>query len=457
MKKSICFLVACAMLSCTQLMAQQYTALKYWKMENDTAYTRLIKMQKEGIAFSAAEQSFMNEYKAKLDDFFTNMPDSEKSIYYKNRAAWSKQPWEADKIPVPQDQGIYAGERSMYSQYLWTTGTFGFLYGAAAVYVFGLESEEAIVAVPLLTAGTSVLIPMLTMKDKNVTYNSLNLSLHGKAMGLFQGAALGVLMVGDNVEDGKLLFGLSTLSSIGLGRLGYVLGRDKPWSEGRVALYNYYGTIMPFEGLAIMGSMQIEAPRVYAATSLAFGAAGYFIADRVANWNDFTKGDIRATQTLASMNGLLGLFIMSDLSANEEELTPGSILLPAIGVLGSTIAGHFWLKDARLTDQQGRNTAFASAAGVAIGLGLTALVSPETPTPYYIVSYITGMTSYALVVNKYKKVNKLTTFDLKRSNNWNINLMPQNILLNKQLAKYVPIEPGKRQGWLPAFSASIRF
>jgi hypothetical protein len=456
MKKSICLIVVLAIISLSQIMAQQYTAAGYWRMENDTAYKNLLKLQNAGDSLSLQDQGNLTAYKAKLADYFEKMSDSEKSLYYKYRANWNAKPGEVNKPPSQPEGNVYSGERSMYSQYLWSRGLFGFLYGGAAVYISGIESEEAIVAIPLLTAGASVLVPMFTMKDKYVTYNSLNLSLHGKTIGLLQGAALGVLIVGDNIEDGKLLLGLSTFSSIGLGHLGYKLGRDKPWSEGRVALYNYYGTIMPLEGLALVAAFNSEEPRLYAATSLVFGAGGYLIADRVANWNDFTKGDIRATQTLASLNGLLGLFIIVD-KAEENDIKASAVLVPAIGTLGGTIAGHLWLKDARLTDQQGRNTAFASAAGVAIGLGLTAIFSPESATPYYLVSYLTGMSSYAYIVSKYKIANRMTTFEPKKLNNWDINLMPQNILLNRQLANFGTVDPRKRQNWLPAFYASVRF
>jgi hypothetical protein len=456
MKKSICFFVAIVIFSCSQITAQQNTALKYWKMENDTAYTRLMKKQIAGVTLSGSEQSYMTEYKSKLNDYFTNMPDSEKSIYYKNRISWSAQPWEAGKITPSQDQSVYAGEKSMYSQYLWSSGLFGFLYGSAAVYVFGMDSEEALVAVPLVSAGVSVLIPMLSMKDKYVSYNSLSLSLHGKGMGLVQGAALGLLIVGNNVEDGKLLFGLATLSSIGMGRLGYNLGKTKSWSEGRVGLYSYYGAMMPFEGMAIIAACNIEDPRIYAASSLAFGAGGYLIADRIANWNDFTRGDLSATQTLAVINGLLGVCIISDM-ANNGDIAASSILIPAAGFLGGTIAGHLLTKNARLTYQQGRNTAFASAAGAVIGIGLTAIATPETATPYYVVSYLTGLSTYAIILNKYKKTNQLTSLGSEKPHKWDVNFMPQNILINKQLANRISINPMKRQGFLPAFSASVRF
>ena len=297
---------------------------------------------------------------------------------------------------------------------------------------------------------------MLSLKDKNVSYNSLALSIHGKAIGGLQGAAFGLLLTGDNIEEGKMILGMATLSSIGLGRLGYVLGRDKPWSQGRVALYSHYGFLMPLEGLALDAAFNVTDTRVLAATSLVFGAGGYFIADHVAGKNDFTRGDVSAISTLSAMNGLLGLCIFADIVEESEDGT-GYILIPAIGAIGGTVAGQLLLKNARLTSQQGRNTALASAGGALIGLGITAIFSPEAASPYYIMGYATGMGAYAILLNKYKTDNKTAFIERAKPGRWNVNIMPQNLLINKRIASIANANPGKRITYLPAISASLNF
>ena len=459
MKKMICSLIGFLLFSCSQLMAQQFTATEYWKMENDPSYTSLLQRQQAGESLSAEEQKTLVDYKSKLSEYFEKLSDNEKSVYFKNRAKWSAQPGSVDKVAVPEEEDVYAGERSKYTQYLVTSGVFGFFYGTAAAYIFGIESEGGLAAIPLLTAGASTLIPMLTIKDKNVSYNSLALSIHGKGIGGLQGAALGLLITGevDNDSEGKLLVGLATLSSIGLGRLGYVLGRDKPWSQGRVALYSHYGVLMPFEGIAIDAAFQVADPRLYAATSLVFGAGGYLIADRVARKNDFTRGDVTAISTLSTLNGLLGLFIILDMAERSEEVSSATVLIPAVGALGGTLAGQLWLKDARLTSQQGRNTALGSLGGALVGLGLTAIFTPETATPYYVMGYATGLTAYALLVSKYKKTNKMAFIEPDKQSRWNVNFMPQNLLLNRKIATFANANPGKRITYLPAFSATLNF
>lgn len=452
MKKLICILIGFTFFSLSQLMAQQNTAASYWKMEHETEFTRILQKQSAGEFLSTQEQTYLNDQRTKLTEYFDKMPDAEKSIYYKNRVKWSEQPGTVDMTPSQHDAEVYSGERSKYSQYVVSSGLFGFFYGASAAYI--VDAQGA--ALPLLAAGTATLIPMLSVKDKNVSYNSLALSIHGKTMGAVQGAAFSLLLTGDNMKDGKLLLGISTISSIAFGRVGYTLGRDKPWSQGRAALYSHYGLIMPFEGVAIAAAFKSEDPRIYGAASLAFGAGGYYIANRVANWNDYTLGDIRATSTFTIMNGLLGFSIIADIASNND-IGPASFLIPSLGALGGTVAGHYIFRNTKLSNQQGRNVALATTGGSVIGLGLAAIFTPETGTPYYISGYITGMSAYALLVGKYKNDNKTAQINKDEKSPWNFNVMPQNIFFNRKIASYALANPQKRITFLPAVSATLTF
>jgi hypothetical protein len=439
-------------------MAQQNNAVDYWKMEHDPVFTGLKQKKSAGESLTEKDRNFLIEYQAKLDNYFEKMPDNQKSLYFKNRQKWSEQPGIIDKKEGQQESEVFSGEKSTYTQYLISAGTFGFIYGWASIDIFGLNYSSGAAGLPFLFSGASTLIPMLTIKNKNVTYNSLKLSIHGKTMGLFHGAALALLITGKDVNNtDKLFLSLATLSSIGLGRLGYSLGRDNAWSPGRVALYSHYGILMPLEGLALDAAFKADNPRIYAATFLAFGAGGYYVANRVATWNDFTKGDIISTQALTSLNALLGFGIMTD-HGIISDFAPADFMIPAIGALGGTMVAHLWLKDARFTNQQGRNTALAASGGAVFGLGIAAITHPESTTPYYLVPYITGLSAYAILVNKYKNDNKNTTFNVReKSKRWDVNIMPQNIFLNQKLVTNTNSQPGKIQVFLPAFSASLRF
>ena len=457
MKKIVFIIIGSFLLSFSQLMAQQKTGYEYWKMEHDPAYNMLLQKQSAGDSLSTEDQSYISNYKARLSDYFDGLSDDEKALYYKNRTKWTGQPVQDQKVAVAQEPDVYSGERSMYSQYLVSSGIFGFFYGLSFDVIFNINQGGA-AAIPLLAAGTSTLIPVLSLKDKNVTYNSLALSIHGKSAGAMQGAALGLLLTGSNIDEGKLILALSTVSSITMGRIGYNLGKNKPWTQGQVALYSHYGFLMPLEGLALVAAFEVEEPRIYGLTSLAFGAGGYLLADRAGKSYNYTRGDVTAISTFTTANTILGFSIMSDIAA-ESDSKPSLLLIPAIGALGGTLLGQEWVKGAHLTSQQGRNTALASAGGAVIGMGLTAIFSPERATPYYIVSYVTGMSSYAILMNKYKNSNSNNSalLDKDKKGKWNFGFMPQNILFNRKIASFALANPGRRVNFLPAFSASVNF
>lgn len=455
MKKIVFILAGLLLFSSAEIFGQEFTAINYWKMEHDAEYARLSRKQTSGELLSTEEQTYMFEHKAKLAAFFEKLSDPEKSSYYQNRKMWQENPESQGKVVTQMDPEVFSGERSMYSQYLISSGVFGFMYGTSVAAILEIYEGGAL-ALPLLSAGASTLIPVFTIKDKNVSYNSLALSLHGKSVGAMQGAALSFLLTGDNLEDARIPLALSTLSSIVLGRVGYNLGRDKDWSRGKAALYSHYGLMMPFEGMALALALESEDPRVYGGASLAFGAGGYLLADRISGKYDYTLGDVRAATTLSTLNTVLGFFIVSD-KAEYGDAPPSDFLFPAIGALGGTLLGQVWIKDAKLTNQQGRNVALATTGGSVMGLGLVALISPESITPYYVTGYLAGLSMYAVMVGTYKKDNSIGLSINRDEKKWDINFMPQNILLNQKIAPFALSNPQKRVTFLPAFSASLKF
>jgi ribosome assembly protein YihI (activator of Der GTPase) len=66
MKKLILLLLLAFLLPYSLVNAQQYTAQEYWKMENDTSYTRLLNRMQAGEVLSAEEQSKLVDYKSRL-------------------------------------------------------------------------------------------------------------------------------------------------------------------------------------------------------------------------------------------------------------------------------------------------------------------------------------------------------------------------------------------------------
>jgi hypothetical protein len=136
------------------------------------------------------------------------------------------------------------------------------------------------------------------------------------------------------------------------------------------------------------------------------------------------------------------------------------LLIPAVGALGGTLAGQRWLKNVMLTNQQGRIAFLAASGGALIGEGIAVIFNPESITPYYLIPYLTGMTTYAILIGKYKSKNITTFHTPEKNGRWDVNLMPQNILLNQKLAASRMMQSGQYRNrfWmLPAFSATYCF
>jgi hypothetical protein len=451
MKNRSILIIIVALFCCISVSAQQYTGYGYWKMEHDSTYLYLLKLQNTGDSLNLYQQNYLSDFKARLSVYFDKMSDIEKSNYYKNRTSWPEKPGQV----VQEDDQVFAGERSAFTQYVVASGVFGAFYGSAFDVIFGIDGSAA-GGLPLISAGVSSIIPLATIKDRKISTNSLLLSLHGKSIGAYQGMMLGLLLTGNNNSDEfglKLTMGLATASSMALGRVGFILGRDKPWSQGRVSLYSHWGWLMPFEGLSLTAAFNSESPSMYGIASILFGAGGYLIADKMADKYNFTRGDVISFQSLTLLNTMLGFGIMS-----EGEMNRGTaFLIPAIGALSGTLIGQEWVKNIGLTNQQGRNTILAASGGAVVGMGLAIVIGGDSPTTYYLLPYLGGLASYAIVLENYRNRGSSKP-ELKQSKEGlQFSLMPQNIILNNKLYRSGVIKPGSRAMMLPAFTATLRF
>jgi hypothetical protein len=351
-----------------------------------------------------------------------------------------------------------AQDEILFRKHVVNSGINGLFYGVALDIIAELNHGAA-AGVPVISAGVSAIIPLLANSSKTISYNSLVLSNHGKAIGWAHGFALATLAGGKNAWSGsnyKLSVGLGAATSIGLGILGNSLGKNSGWTDGQVSLYRHYGWIMPFTGISVMAAVSNE-PRLYGASVLVFGAAGYFIADKVYKWNQYTRGDIRATQVLSLLNGGLGYGIMVD-RVGSNDVTRADLLFPALGLLSGTVASHFWLKNTNLTPKQGTMTSYAATGGAILGLGIALLTESDKPTPYYLIPYVTGLGAYAYAVEKFRRKNEMQGLLPKSgSGQWEFAIMPQNLFLNKKMNDNGLLINGNPARMQPLIAASLTF
>jgi hypothetical protein len=350
----------------------------------------------------------------------------------------------------------------LFRRYLISSGYNAAYYGVAFDLIFELDGPGA-AGLPLIAGGAGVVIPLLSNSTKTVTSNTLLLTSHGQTLGWAHGAALGAVINGYDAfgsdNRGKLTIFLAAATSIGMGITGHKLSKTKDWSEGRVAIYRHYGWVMPGTGVCAALAFSDDA-RVVGAADLVFGATGYLLADRVNSWHEFTRGEVRATQTLAVLNAALGFCIFAESepysgSASNEPMW----LLPAVGALAGTGLGHLWTKDANFSIQQGMTTIYASAGGAIIGLGLALMIDSKEFTTYYAIPYVTSMAAYAITVESLKKKNRNVPAlsDLNQKGNWNFAFMPQNVFVNNKIGQKGYMINGRYAGMQPLFAASCTF
>jgi hypothetical protein len=350
-----------------------------------------------------------------------------------------------------------AQDEITFRRYIISSGINGLFYGVAIDVIAELDGGAA-AGVAVISSGVASLIPILSNPSRSITQNSLMLSGHGKVIGWAHGFAFSTILLGEDAwdENQKFTIGLGAITSITLGMVGNSLGKTRSWTEGQAALYRHYGWMGPLTGVSIMASFSDE-PRLYAAADLLFGAGGYLLADKVYNWNNFTRGDVRAAQVLSVLTGGLGLGIVADI-ADQGDPGRASVLIPAIGVLTGSLAGQLLLKNARLTPKQGLQSAYAATGGAILGLGIALLTESEKLTPYYVIPYITGLGAYSYALGKMRKNNLMQGFipDNKK-NNWVLALMPQNLFLNSKMQAKNFYVNGRLVGMQPLFAASLTF
>jgi len=363
--------------------------------------------------------------------------------------------------------GIYGQEDLLFRKHIISSGWNGLYYGIALDVIAELDGGAA-VGIPVITAGSCALLPLLTNPSRKIEYDALVLNGHGKTLGWAYGFGLATLIGGEKAWWGenhesnnyKLTVATGALSSIGLGILGYSLARKNDWPEGKAELYRHYGWVMPFTGFCISAAFSDE-PRFFGGSVLAFGAGGYLLADKISSLHDYTRGEMRALQVFTGLNTGLGFGIFSDLQERneyEEDFKRTDWLIPAAGALAGTLIGHFWVKNTGLTPRQGVLTAYATTGGAIIGLGIALLTESDNITPYYLLPYAGGLAAYAVTIELMRKKNNSMAFlPSIHKNNFNMVFMPQNLFLNNKIEQKGFMINGKYIGMQPLVAASVTF
>ena len=353
---------------------------------------------------------------------------------------------------------LFAQDELLFRKHIISSAWNGLYYGIALDIIAGIDDEKA-AGLPIITAGGAALIPILLNSSRTIDYDALVLNGHGKSVGWIHGFSLATLIGGENAwndNNYKATIAVGAISSIGLGILGKSIAQKNDWSEGRVELYRLYGWTIPYTGFALAATFT-EEPRVFGATILLSGAGGYLLAEKINSMHNFTRGDVRAAQTLTLLNGMLGFGIAADIQ-DFDEFKKGSWLIPAVGLLSGSFIGHALTRNTQLTPRQGMFTTYAAAGGVIIGLGIDLVVGSESVTANYLIPYATGLGAYAILLSRFSKENiTLGLNSTDNRGNFQISFTPQNLFINSKIGEKGYFINGNYVGMQPLISASLKF
>jgi hypothetical protein len=337
----------------------------------------------------------------------------------------------------------------------------GLYYGGALIAIVEPQSGAAAAGIPIITTGLGVLTPILLNEKYPINMNQAILTQHGQFIGWGHGASLSILALGDNISNEnnyKIAIGTGALGSIGMGLLGRSLGKNQPWSEGQAANLSLWGTVGPLTTTCLALSFSSDA-RVISGSFLLGGAAGYLLGNAFNQSDSYTRGDIRATGALATLNGALGTCIFADIiGGGDTEPGDWGWLFPAAGVLSGTLLGQAWMKGTDLTPRQGMNAIWMASGGAVLGLGIALIVNSDSFTPWYAIPYATSLGAFAYSVESARKKNAAVgSASAGNWNKWSFSFMPQNLFLNEKIMQNGYRINGNKVLMQPLFSASFSF
>ena len=237
--------------------------------------------------------------------------------------------------------------------------------------------------------------------------NAIWLNHHGVNMGFVYGrAAMGIADNPITDFNDPVNMVVTSASSIGLGALGYHLGRTQGWDDNRVSLYKHYSTLGSAAGFFISSAFENTSTRIASISTLAGAVGGYCAGHFKARHTDKTRGDYLAVDAFTLYQAYFtteAILLINDNTAINDNHS--FILLPALTIGGSSLS-QLWLKNARLSRSQGKILGSILGASPLIHLLLDdPLDSDSKRFITFGLTYLTGGITYKLILDKMKNDN----------------------------------------------------
>lgn len=413
-----------------------YTARGYWQESTKTSYLSIKEKKEKGLALSADEEAYVQDYESYLLTYYNRLSEEEKQVYQRNKEQWDRElalPLVAPQ--APQQQTEQQTEFEWRGRDRAINAGYGIYYGISLVSI--LEADEAAAAgIPLITGGLWMLGPAFNAKKyEGITENTMRAANTGKILGLTNGLALGLAIGGDNENTGKLALGLSTIGSIALGEVAFQTQKKKNISGGKIEMMRHYGFVGHLVGGSILAATSTNNANLIGVGLLAGGIGGIMAGKKVANKYDYSRGDVDALSSLGVISTGLGFAVIINALENSSDPSGAIWLVPASTAVAGTLIGQRMVKNVHLTKKQGSTINLSSAGGGLFGMGVMLLIGSESPTAWVAVPSSVALLAHQIVFGRYKKENLLKNLQGENSRNrkfdFSMKLMPENYFVNK--------------------------
>ena len=425
-----------------QEVAKPFTARAYWIELQDENYHRILRQQREGIQLSSVDEKYLKFYDNHLQNYYKELPSNEQELFRNFKAQWDEEA-QINRDAEPSDvleinaRGVLPGKK--YRLY---NGIYGFAYGAALIPILGIQEYGISYGLPFLMAGGSLLLPVINpAKYENMTYSSVLLNRHGKFFGLIDGISLSLLLFGAEGEaSGKAALSLAVVGSMGMGEIGFQLGKNKNWTEGQITSYTHYSIVSLLFATGLYGSFAGDFnPRLYGGIVLTSQVAGYLLAASLYRKYNFTRGDILSSGSFTFFSTLLGIGLIGQIESSDDQR---KLLLPTAALMGGSILSHSLTRNRNLTASQGWKINYVAGAGGLIGLGTAFIISPEEITLYFLLPAAGGLIGWGAMLKSSSKSNRAS---INRNATLTYKIQPENYFYNQRtpFEQLSPENPGK--------------
>jgi hypothetical protein len=412
-----------------------YTARGYWEESTKPIYLSVKKKQNSGDSLSTTERLYLQDHESYLATYYEQLADEEKKKYQRMKYEWQLEA--SGQKPIVEEPSFDWGRKNRLAN-----AVFGAYYGISFVQLTKDKlnlSSAARVSIPLITSGLWMLGPAINPnRYEGATLATIRSTNTGRLLGLGYGAALAQAIKGGSDDAGKWALGLSSVSSIAMGEIGFHFQKKNNLSLGHINLMRHYSILAAWSTASVTTATGVafEDDKWIGASLFAGGVSGIFIGNRMAKKYNYTSGDVDAITTLSLIGTGLGLTGVFE-TINNNNSSSALILIPAATSIAGTLIGQKQVRNANFTNLQGRAVSAASVGAALIGLGIVFATEQKSPAAYIGVPSGLALVAHQIFLHRFKRNNiergLQGNAERKFGYHLSFNITPENYFINKKM------------------------